>query len=119
MSSVTVVPAAAAAAQIRAMFSRAVFSPCSGRSRPTAVGLTETSARPPPPPPPPPRPRGGGEPLQQPHVLVGHGGGLLRVDRVLAQVVEGHQQAVGQQPAGRGPRGLGGGARPQPRPRAT
>ena len=41
-SSVTVVPAALAAAQILVMFSRAVFSPCSARSSPTAVGLTET-----------------------------------------------------------------------------
>jgi len=47
MSSVTVVPAASAAAQIRAMFSVAVFSPCSLRPSPTAVGLTETSAAPP------------------------------------------------------------------------
>ena len=47
MSSVTVVPADRAAAQIRATFSAAVFSPCSARPRPTAVGLTETSARPP------------------------------------------------------------------------
>ena len=47
MSRVTVVPAARAAAQIRATFSVAVFSPCSARPRPTAVGLTETSARPP------------------------------------------------------------------------
>jgi hypothetical protein len=46
MSTVTVVPAALAAAQIRAMFAAAVFSPCSGRCRPTAVGLTETSAAP-------------------------------------------------------------------------
>ena len=47
MSTVTVVPASRAAAQIRAMFSVAVFSPCSARPRPTAVGLTDTSARPP------------------------------------------------------------------------
>src|SRR5579875_2979619 len=47
MSRVTVVPAFRAATQILAMFSAAVFSACSARPRPTAVGLTETSARPP------------------------------------------------------------------------
>ena len=36
-----------AAAQIRAMWPAAVFSPPAARPRPTAVGLTETSARPP------------------------------------------------------------------------
>ena len=46
MSRVTVVPALRAAAQIRAMFSVAVFSPWSLRPSPTAVGLTETSAAP-------------------------------------------------------------------------
>ena len=45
-SSVTVVPASRAAAQIRAMFSVAVFSPCSGRNKPTAVAFTETSQSP-------------------------------------------------------------------------
>ena len=43
-SSVTVVPASAAAAQIRAMLPAAVPAP---RNSPTAVALTETSARPP------------------------------------------------------------------------
>ena len=47
MSSVTVVPAAAAAAQIRARCPAAVFSPCPGSPRPIAVGLTDSSARPP------------------------------------------------------------------------
>ena len=46
MSTVTVVPAALAATQIRSMLAAAVFSPCSGRCRPSAVGLTETSASP-------------------------------------------------------------------------
>ena len=43
MSTVTVVPAARAAAPMREMFSVAVFSPWSARPRPTAVGLTDTS----------------------------------------------------------------------------
>ncbi len=43
-SSVTVVPASAAAAQIRAMFPAAIPVP---RNNPTAVGLTDTSAVPP------------------------------------------------------------------------
>jgi hypothetical protein len=42
-SSVTVVPASRAAAQILAMFSRAILVP---RNNPTAVGFTETSAAP-------------------------------------------------------------------------
>ena len=76
--------------------------------RPTAVGLTETSARPPPDIP------AAASRAEQPHVLVGDRGGLLRVDGVLAQVVEGDQQAVVQQPPRHGQRVVGGVAGHEP-----
>ena len=44
MSSVTVVPTAAARSQIRAALSAAIFSPSAGKACPTADSFTETSA---------------------------------------------------------------------------
>jgi len=57
---------------------------------------------------------GRGQPPEQADVLSGYRGGLLRVGGVLAEVVEGDQQAVVQQPARHGQRVIGGVAGHEP-----
>ena len=85
------VPASAAAAQIRAMLSAAAPAP---RYSPTAVGLTETSAAPPWVSPSAPSLPSSCD------VLVGDRGGLSLVLGVLAQVVQRDEQARGPQRPG-------------------
>ena len=106
-SRVTVVPAALAAAQILVMFSRAVFSLVLGEVESDGGRLDRDLGR-----------AAAGhaarvEPAEQPHVLVGDGAGLLRVDGVLAEVVQADQQAVIQLPPADGERVIG--AIPGPR----
>ena len=91
MSTVTVVPALRAAAQIRAMFSVAVFIPCSARPQADRGGLDRYLG------PAAPGQPGRGQLAEQPGVLGRHRGRLIRVLGVLAQVVQGDQQPAGQQ----------------------
>ena len=92
MSSVTVVPASAAASQIGRALSVAIASPSPESAWPTAESLTETSA--------PVVEPGIGEPGEDPHVGARGLVRLLSVEGVLAEVVEGDRETRVLQVAG-------------------